>query len=70
MGPGDLVMEPEVDWQEPNRVSGGMILVSWNVLDCSSEFHQWIIHLNTHRGPYCPYSLVSDPQNFLNFQKL
>ena len=36
-----------------------------------SEFHQWLVHLNnSHSGLYCPYSLVPDPQNFLNFQKL
>ncbi len=31
-----------------------------------SEFHQWLIHLNTNPGVYWPYSLVPDPQNFLN----
>ena len=36
-----------------------------------SEFHEWLIHLNREYGAlYWPYTLVPDPQNFLNFLKL
>jgi hypothetical protein len=36
-----------------------------------SEFNQWLIHFNTTHGElYCPYSLVQDHQNFLNFQNV
>jgi hypothetical protein len=36
-----------------------------------SEFHQWLFHFNRpHGGLYYIYSLVPEPQNFLNFQKL
>ncbi len=36
-----------------------------------SEFHEWLIHLNTENGAlYCPYTLVPDSQNFSNFLQL
>jgi hypothetical protein len=36
-----------------------------------SEFHEWLIHLNTkHRALYSPYIQVPDPSNFSNFLKL
>ena len=39
-----------------------------------SEFHQWLIHFYTVTWGsiemICTYTLVLDPQNFLNFQKL
>ena len=39
-------------------------------MNCS-EFHQWLIHFNNHHGGvYWSYSLIPDPPNVLDFQKL